>query len=247
MSVNLPSINVGESEKGEGEVDSGITSLQSMAGEFNRENALRLQDEEKKRLTEENKNNIDTDKESEPVSSIDYSCFDRLNDDSFANSSEEQRAEVLAQCEQAYDASLEEFAGLGEFADPEIGRHNGKASRGGMDGAKRGVNYIVQCAINVEYYKKQTDKLESELAEHAGFHLFGRKKNETAKSKISEDLRQARSELEHAQKWPDRIGELAFGSMEKWQSDEIQSKYRHMIQMKKDIRRVKYPWTANEK
>lgn len=229
---------------------SGIALLESMAGEFDPDAASRLRDEVRDQdygAGSIHTEGVDTDmdEESEAASSIDYSCFDRLNDDSFASLSKEQRAKVLAQCEQVYDASLEEFARLGKFSDPETGRYNGDTCHDGMDGAKRGVNYIVQCSINEEYYQRQVDELEKELAGHTGFYLFGRKKHKDARREISKKIERARSDLKHAREWPDHIGKLAFGSMEKWQSDEIQSKYRHMVQMKKDIIRVKYPWTNN--
>lgn len=181
-----------------------------------------------------------------PEESIDYSCFDQLNGADYSNLPEEQRKEILAQCEAAYDASLEDFTHYGEFSDPDTGRYNGAEYLTGLAGAKRGVDEIVSCAANEESWQRTVNERQAKVDSLSGFHLFGRSKIEAQRREAQSSLNFAKMKLQHCQEWPDYIGERVFGSMEKWKDDEVQAKYKHMVQMKRDIGKVKYPWANKE-
>ena len=213
---------------------------------------------------------VKTEKQETPEArtEIDYSCFDELAAEDFDSLPEEKKKEILERCEAAYDAALEEFAKLGDFRDPEIGRYNGDVYHEGMDGAKRGVDYIVQCVFNAEYWQKEVDKIQAELDALKGLKGLFKKKE---KLQIQRRLYDAQRELDRAKRWPEEMGKECFLSAEErrkieaeyggsiptekrteaedrmreassavFHSEAVQAKYQHLIQMKRLIRQKKY-------
>ena len=176
----------------------------------------------------------------EAAEEIDMSCFDELNAEGFSSLPEAERKAIIARCEAAYDAAVVAFSKLGEFRDPEVGRYNGVEYADGLEGAKRGVDYMVQCVLNVDYWQAEVDKIQAELDKLGGFHLFGRKKIEDQKRDLWVKMDRARRELDSSKEWPGYIGPQCMGGAERFYSDEIQTKYQRLIQMKRDIKKAKY-------
>ena len=269
-------------------IGAGAESVLENMGEFNREAA-------EKARADYNKEHADQADESagdapEGVThEIDYSCFDRLSAEDFDALSDEQRQEIIKQCETALDASIEDFAGLGRFSDSESGRYNGADYHEGMDGAKRGVSHIVDCAIKAEELQSEIATAEADLAKYTGAYAFFHRKQ---KAQLESKLARLRSSYEDNAGWVEHIGGSAFrdpaeekkfydmvrgavviggmgsenyiqqlrkegkkaftseereelerpvieSSLAVFHSEAIQSKFQHLIQMKKTIKAAK--------
>lgn len=175
-------------------------------GEFNREAAEQARAD----YVREHPDQPDESTEDTPedvAREIDYSCFDRLSAEDFGALPEEQRQEIVKQCEAALDASIEEFAKLGSFSDPELGRYNGDVYHEGMDGAKRGVSHIVNCAIKAEKLQSEIAAAEAELAKYTGVYAFFHRKQ---KAQLESRLAQLRQSHKDNVDWVEHIGGMAF-------------------------------------
>lgn len=219
-------------EKIEENTHSEKTNPLETMGEFNREKA-------EKAIAEHNaahpKKTESENTTPEALKDIDYSCFDSLLSDDFGSRPLDERKDIYDQCEAAYDASVGEFAKMGNFGDPEDDRYSGGEPHEGMEGAIRAVNVMVTSVLSVDRWREEVAKDKAKLKECERFHLFGRKENEKRKRRIKEDLNYSMMMLRDAQEWPERAGSLAFGSSEKFHQKDVQDKFQHLIQMRRQL------------